>query len=131
MENHRNLSIPDLIIITQIIEKAIELNMSAYLCFMDYIKSFGCVQWHNLWLFYMKWAYQGTLYLSSRVSMKITESRKRASRSIPFLFNKYGECVMRGALEDWPREIILIRGRTLLPNQENGAILQIYTFGNK
>ena len=43
-----------------IIKKAREFQKNIYFCFIDYTKSFDCVDHHKLWKIFKKWEYQTT-----------------------------------------------------------------------
>ena len=48
-------------------EKARAFQKNIYFCFMDYIKTFDCVDWK----FLKKWEYQITLPASWEICMKV------------------------------------------------------------
>ena len=43
-----------------IIKKARKFQKNIYFCFIDYTKSFDCVDHHKLWKIFKKWEYQTT-----------------------------------------------------------------------
>ena len=50
--------------IHQIFEKAREFQKNIYLCFIDYSKTFDCVDQKKLWKILKRWKYQTTLSVS-------------------------------------------------------------------
>ena len=47
-----------------ITEKAKEFQKNIYFCFIDYAKSFDCVDHNKLWIRLKRWEYQATLPVS-------------------------------------------------------------------
>jgi hypothetical protein len=101
-----------------IIEKCREFNTPAVLCFIDYSKAFDCVGWENLLQTLGEWGVPDhliiliqNLYLDGKSRVRIDDMLSEAfhtERGVrqgcilsPKLFNIYGECIMRKALEGW------------------------------
>ena len=54
-----------------IIEKAKEFQKNIYFCFIDYAKSFDCVDTTNCRKFFKRWEYQATLPASWEICMQV------------------------------------------------------------
>ena len=54
-----------------IMEKAREFQKNIYFCFIDYAKSFDCVDHNKLWKFWERWEYQTTWPASWQICMQI------------------------------------------------------------
>ena len=52
-----------------IIEKAKEFQKNNYFCFIDYAKTFDCVDHNKLWKILKRWEYQTTLPVSWEICM--------------------------------------------------------------
>lgn len=115
--------------IRQIIEKSREYNTTAYICFIDYSKAFDCVEWERMWRFLLEMGAPmhlisliKNLYENNIARVKINGQLSecfQVGRGVrqgcvlsPMLFNVYGECIMRRAVENW-RGGISIGGRTI------------------
>ena len=61
--------------IHQIIEKAREFQKNIYLCFIDYFKTFDCVDQKKLWKILKRWKYQTTLSVSWETSMQVKKQQ--------------------------------------------------------
>lgn len=104
--------------IRQIIEKAREFNITAFLCFIDYSKAFDSVVWSHLWVILKEMGVPEHLVLLIRNLYKQSEAvvRVENNSSEPFrirkgvrqgcvlsprLFNVYGEHIMRRSLDNF------------------------------
>ena len=58
-----------------IIEKAEEFQKNIYFCFIDYGKSFDCVDHNKLWKIFKRWEYQTTWPSSWEISMQIKKQQ--------------------------------------------------------
>jgi hypothetical protein len=102
----------------QLIEKAREYYVPAYLCFVDYEKAFDNVRWNKLWPTLKEMGVPDhltnllrNLYESSEAVVRIDNSisdkckiRKGVRQGCvlsPLLYNIYSEVVMRLTLENW------------------------------
>ncbi|WP_337897152.1 reverse transcriptase domain-containing protein, partial [Mesomycoplasma ovipneumoniae] len=54
-----------------IIEKAREFQKNIYFCFIDYTKTFDCVDHNKLWKFWKRWEYQTTWSASWETYMQV------------------------------------------------------------
>ena len=54
-----------------IIKKAREFQKNIYFCFIDYAKSFDCVDHNKLWDFLERWEYQTTWPASWEICMQV------------------------------------------------------------
>ena len=54
-----------------IIEKAKEFPKNIYFCFIDYAKTFDCVDHNKLWKLWNRWEYQTTLPASWETCMQV------------------------------------------------------------
>ena len=54
-----------------IIEKACEFQKNIYFCFINYAKTFDCVDHKKLWKFFKKWEYQTTWPASWEICMQV------------------------------------------------------------
>ena len=54
-----------------IIEQAREFQKNIYFCFIDYAKSFDCVDTTNCRKFFKRWEYQATLPASWEICMQV------------------------------------------------------------
>ena len=61
--------------IHQIMEKAWEFQKNIYLCFIDYSKTFDCVDQKKLWKILKRWKYQTTLPVSWETSMQVKKQQ--------------------------------------------------------
>ena len=61
--------------IHQIFEKAREFQKNIYLCFIDYSKTFDCVDQKKLWKILKRWKYQTTLSVSWETSMQVKKQQ--------------------------------------------------------
>ena len=61
--------------IHQIMEKAREFQKNIYLCFIDYSKTFDCVDQKKLWKILKRWKYQTTLPVSWETSMQVKKQQ--------------------------------------------------------
>ena len=58
-----------------IIEKAGEFQISVYFCFIDYAKTFDCVDHYKLWKFHKRWEYQTTWPASRETYMQVRKQQ--------------------------------------------------------
>ena len=58
-----------------IIEKAREFQKNIYLCFIDYVKAFDCVDHKKLWKFWKRWEYQTTWSASWEICMQVRKQQ--------------------------------------------------------
>ena len=58
-----------------IIKKAGELQKNIYLCFIDYAKTFDCVNRNKLWKFWKRWEYQTTWPASWEICMQVRKQQ--------------------------------------------------------
>ena len=54
-----------------IIEKSREFQKNIYCCFIDYAKTFDCVDHNKLWKILQEWEYQITLSASWEICMQV------------------------------------------------------------
>ena len=96
-----------------IIEKARELQLNIYFCFMDYTKAFDCVDHNKLRKFFKRWEYQTTWPASWEICMQVKKQVRTGHGTTdwfqigkgvrqgcilsPCLFNLYAEYIMRNA----------------------------------
>lgn len=104
--------------VRQIIEKAREFNLKAYLCFVDYTKAFDSVNWEALWKIldrmgvpeHLSMAIRN-LYQHNTATVKVNKTTSKTFKTqagtrqgcilSPLLFNIYTEYIMRKVLEGW------------------------------
>ena len=81
-------------------ETAKEHNRNVYMCFIDYKKSFDCVDHEKLWVILEDMGVPVHLIVLLK---KLYTKHKATTRMyfIPLLFNIYAENIMKEALEDW------------------------------
>ena len=58
-----------------ITEKAKEFQKNIYFCFIDYAKTFDCVDHHELWKFWKRWGYQTTWPASWETCMQVRKQQ--------------------------------------------------------
>ena len=58
-----------------IIEKAEEFQKNIYFCFIDYGKSFDCVDHNKLWKIFKRWEYQTTWPASCEICMHVKKQQ--------------------------------------------------------
>ena len=58
-----------------IIEKPREFQENIYFCFIDYVKTFDCVDHSKLWKFWKRWEYQTTLPASWEICMQVKKQQ--------------------------------------------------------
>ena len=58
-----------------ITEKAREFQKNIYFCFIDYAKTFSCVDHNKLWKFFKKWEYETTWPASWEICMQIRKQQ--------------------------------------------------------
>ena len=58
-----------------IIEKAREFQKNIYFCFIDYAKTFDCVDHHKLWKFLKRWECQTTWPASWEICMQVKKQQ--------------------------------------------------------
>ena len=58
-----------------ITEKAREFQKNTYFCFIEYTKSFDCVDHNKLWKIWKRWEYQTTLPASRETCMKVKKQQ--------------------------------------------------------
>ena len=112
-----------------IIEKAREFQKNIYFCFIDYAKSFDCVDHNRLWKLLQERGVPDHLHASWETCMKVkkqqleldleqwtdSELGKEYMKTIlpPCLFNLYAEYVMQNAGLDEAQAGIKIAGRKI------------------
>ena len=106
-----------------IIDKARELQKNIYFCFIDYVKSFDCVD-HNCGKFWKRWKYQTTWPPSCETCLQVKKQQlewdmewqtgsKSGKEYIPCLFNLYAEYIMQNAGLDEAQTGIKTAGRNI------------------
>ena len=56
-------------------EKAREFHKNINFCFIDYVKTFDCVDHNKLWKFFKRWEYQ-TIWLASwKICMQVRKQQ--------------------------------------------------------
>ena len=58
-----------------IIEKAREFQKNIYFCFIDYVKTFDCVDHNNVWKIWKRWEYQTTWPASWEICMQVKKQQ--------------------------------------------------------
>ena len=58
-----------------VIEKAREFQKTIYFCFIDYTKTFDCVDHNKLWKILQRWEYQTTLPASWEFCMQVKKQQ--------------------------------------------------------
>ena len=61
--------------ICSIIKKAREFQKNIYFCFIDYAKTFDCVDHNKLWKFWKRWEYQTTWPASWETCMQVRKQQ--------------------------------------------------------
>ena len=56
-------------------KKTRELQENIYFCFIDYIKTFDCVDHNKLWKILKRWEYQTTLSASCETCMQVKKQQ--------------------------------------------------------
>ena len=113
-----------------IIKKAIEFKKNIYFCFIDYAKSFDCVDHNKLWKILKEMGIQDHLTCLLRNLCVDQEATVRTGHGTtdwfqigkgvcqgcilsPCLFNLYAEYIMRNARLDEAQALIKISGRNI------------------
>ena len=58
-----------------IVQKAREFQKNIYFCFIDYAKTFDCVDHYKLWKFHKRWEYQTTWPASRETYMQVRKQQ--------------------------------------------------------